>query len=523
MRYANDPGQERLFDVFQTILHPIAYKRIRGGWQHLFRERSLELTPVKTVGQHFAPVMCQRTKELYSMCGLISVIASGTAESRERPHERGHYRPFLTGWANVHNGIGPVAGKLWPLAVHWVNPRATDMQKNKETRDMSKKTWTLTDVDQDVFIDEISISPDDVDGAATGYSVTKRTLRGGLRDAVDVIEVDNGEFRFTIIPTRGMGLWRASLGDLRLGWQSPVKGPVHPKFVQLTEASGLGWLDGFDELLVRCGLESNGAPEFNLDGTVRHGLHGKIANLPAHKVEVTVDGDSGEISVSGVVNETRLFFNKLELKTTYTTRVGQSGVTLTDTVTNISAETSELELLYHVNFGVPLLGPGSKAVVPVAKMAPRDDEAVGNLADWDTYGPETPGSAEAVFFFDLTAGADGQTQTLLRNATGSQGVSLKFNKNQLPCFTLWKSRKAVVDGYVTGLEPAVNFPNARPFEKEKGRVVTLGPSESRTLELTLEGHADAESVSAAEQAVAKLQKGVTPEILDRPNPEWSPV
>ena len=386
---------------------------------------------------------------------------------------------------------------------------------------MAKKTWTLTDVDQDVFVDGISISPSDVDGAATGYSVTKRTLRGGLRDGVDVIDVDNGEFRCTVVPTRGMGIWRASLGDLRLEWKSPVRGPVHPGFVRLTEAGGLGWLDGFDELLVRCGLESNGAPEFNDNGTVRYPLHGKISNLPAHKVEVTVDGDSGEISVTGVVNETRLFFNKLELRTTYTTRVGQPGLTVRDTVTNVSAETSELELLYHVNFGVPLLNPGSKVVLPVAKMAPRDAEGAGNLAEWDTYGPETPGSAEAVFFFDLAADADGQTQTLLRNSAGSQGVSLKFNKNQLPCFTLWKSRQAAIDGYVTGLEPGINFPNTKSFEKEKGRVVTLGPGESRSTEITLEGHADAASVSAAERTVAKLQEGVTPEILDRPNPEWS--
>ena len=386
---------------------------------------------------------------------------------------------------------------------------------------MAKKTWTLTDVDQGVFIEEIAISPDDVDGAATGYSVAKRTLRGGLQNGVDVIEVDNGAFRFTIVPTRGMDIWRASLGDLRFEWKSPVKGPVHPGFVRLNEASGLGWLDGFDELLVRCGLESNGAPEFNENGTVRHGLHGKIANLPAHKVEVTVDGDSGEISVTGVVNETRLFFNKLELTTTYTTRVGQPGVTVSDAITNVSAETSELELLYHINFGVPLLNPGSKAVLPVAKMAPRDAEAVGNLTEWDTYGPETPGSAEAVFFFDLAADADGGTQTLLHNAAGTEGVSLKFNKNQLPCFTLWKSRQAAIDGYVTGLEPAINFPNTKSFEKAKGRVVTLGPSESRRIEFTIEGHADAASVSAAVQAVAKLQAGVTPEILDRPNPEWS--
>ena len=74
MRCLNDPGQKRLFDVFQTLLHPIAYERLRNSWQHLFRETILELMPVKAVGQHFDPVMGQPTKELYSMCGLIFIM-----------------------------------------------------------------------------------------------------------------------------------------------------------------------------------------------------------------------------------------------------------------------------------------------------------------------------------------------------------------------------------------------------------------------------------------------------------------
>ena len=88
----------------------------------------------------------------------------------------------------------------------------------------------------------------------------KRTLRGGLSDGVDVIEIDNGRFRFVVIPTRGMGVWRASCDNVRLGWKSPAKGPVHPAFVPLWEPGGLGWLRGFDELLVRCGLERTAGP-----------------------------------------------------------------------------------------------------------------------------------------------------------------------------------------------------------------------------------------------------------------------
>jgi galactose mutarotase-like enzyme len=386
---------------------------------------------------------------------------------------------------------------------------------------MAKKTWILTDIDQDIYVERLTLSPSDVGGPAAGYAVAKRTLRGGLREGVDVIEVDNGRFRFVVVPTRGMNIWRASQDDVSLGWTSPVKGPVHPAFVRLQEASGIGWLDGFDELLVRCGLESNGAPEKNADGTLRYGLHGKIANLPAHQVQVSVDGDAGEIAVTGTVDEARLFGNKLRLTSTVTTQVGQSGMTVTDRVTSLSAEPAELELLYHINFGGPLVGPGAKVLLPVSLMAPRDRVAVENLAEWDTYGPPSPGSAEAVFFFELAADADGETRALLHNAAADRGVSLRFEKDRLPCFSLWKNRQAEVDGYVTGLEPATNFPNVKSFEKAQGRVIVLNPGESRLFEVTLEVHPDASSVSAAAQAVRKIQEGVHPQILSQPDPTWS--
>jgi galactose mutarotase-like enzyme len=318
-----------------------------------------------------------------------------------------------------------------------------------------------------------------------------------------------------------MGIWKAALGDLELAWKSPVRGPVHPSLVRLWEPGGLGWLDGFDEMFVRCGLENNGSPESHPNGTLRYPLHGKIANLPAHHVEATIDGDSGEITVAGVVDEARLFGPKLRLSTRISTRVGQPRLSVTDVITNLSAEPGDFELLYHINFGTPLLGPGAKVVLPAAKIAPRDAVAVGNLAEWDTYGRESPGVGEAVFFLELIGDADGRTLAMLRNAAGQRGVSIRFNKRQLPCFSLWKNRQAAADGYVTGLEPGVNFPNRKSFEKQQGRVVALAPGESRTFEVTIEALPDAAAVAAAQQAVAALQKGVKPAVLGHPDSRWS--
>ena len=143
-------------------------------------------------------------------------------------------------------------------------------------------------------------------------------------------------------------------------------------------------------------------------------------------------------------------------------------------MTNLSAAANDFELLYHINFGPPLVQPGAKVLLPIKRLAPRDDTAVEDLPTWNVYGPESPGSTEVCFFIHPAADADGNTQVLLHNSAATQGVGLKFNLRQLPCFTIWKNREAVTDGYVTGLEPATNYPNTKSFEKEMGRVVELG-------------------------------------------------
>jgi hypothetical protein len=386
---------------------------------------------------------------------------------------------------------------------------------------MSLRTWTLTDHNKRKHVDRISLTPESVGGKAGGFCVTKHTLASGLSQGVDVIEVSHGDFRFTVVPTRGMGIWRASLGDLQLGWTSPVRGPVHPGFVRTEHPDGLGWLDGFDELLVRCGLESNGAPEFETDGSLRYGLHGRIANIPAHKVEVAIDGEAGKIVVRGTVDEARLFGAKLRLETSIETEVGRPAIVVRDKVTNLSAAPGEFELLYHINFGPPLVQPGSKVALPLKRLAPRDAVAVTDLATWNVYGPESPSSTEVCFFTEPAADDEDNTHVLLHNPAATQGVAMKFNLWQLPCFTIWKNREATADGYVTGLEPATNYPNIKSFEKQHGRVVALAPGESRQYELEITALADAAAVSAAASVINQLQTRAPAAILSQPDPRWS--
>lgn len=383
---------------------------------------------------------------------------------------------------------------------------------------MPAKSWKLIDDKQDLHLGTFQLDHKDIGASPEKFSVKMRTLQGGLRHGVDVIEVNNGDFRFTILPTRGMGIWKGWLGDFELGWHSPVRGPVHPNFVSLSEPSGLGWLDGFDELLVRCGLESNGAPDFDENGRLSHPLHGQIANKSACSVSVEIDGD--EITITGIVEESRFHFKKLRMFTSLKTKFNENGFRIHDEVENYSASEAEMQMLYHVNFGAPLVGAGAETVVPIDTLVPRNDWASTGIGHWSTYSEPTAGMEERVYFFKLLGDSQGNSQALLKSSDGRRGVSLQFNIEQLPCFSLWKNETAIADGYVTGLEPGTNFPNPRSFEGEQGRFVKLKPGAMHAMDVGLHVLKTAGEVQQVNDEIAELQKQKSPTVHESPQDTW---
>ena len=93
-----------------------------------------------------------------------------------------------------------------------------------------------------------------------GWHVQVETLKGGRSEGCQLITMDNGSLTIRVIPTRGMGILDVQKGDVRLGWDSPVPEIVHPSYIDLESRGGLGWLEGFNEWMVRCGLEFAGHP-----------------------------------------------------------------------------------------------------------------------------------------------------------------------------------------------------------------------------------------------------------------------
>jgi hypothetical protein len=322
-----------------------------------------------------------------------------------------------------------------------------------------------------------------------------------------------------VLPDRGLGIWKLHVGAVELGWRSPVSGPVHPRCVPLAEPSGIGWLDGFDELVARCGLVSNGAPDFDAHGRLTHGLHGRIANLPAHGVEVVLDDSAGTVTLTGAVDETRFLCHALQMTTALTLHAGRPRLAWTDTVENRSDRPATMQMLYHVNFGPPLLGAGAEVVVPLAELAPRDAAAAADVPTWNRYAAPQPGRGEEVHFMTLTPDAAGRATALLVAPDGSQAAGLSWRAAELPCFTLWKNQGGLADGYVTGLEPGTNYPNPRSFEEAQGRVVVLAPHASVSFDLAIEHFTGA--AVGAERARIAASAAAAPRIDPAPRAGWS--
>jgi hypothetical protein len=178
-----------------------------------------------------------------------------------------------------------------------------------------------------------------------------------------------------------------------------------------------------------------------------------------------------------------------------------------------------MQMLYHVNFGPPLLGPGSELVAAVDELAPRDAAGAADVPTWNRYVAPQAGRGEQVHFARLRPAADGRASALLVGPEGRNAACLSWRTDTLPCFSLWKNQGGLADGYVTGLEPGTNYPNPRSFEERQGRVVPLAPGASVRFDLAIEHFAGAEI--AAERARIEGLAGGQPIIHAAPRVGWS--
>jgi len=313
--------------------------------------------------------------------------------------------------------------------------------------------------------------------------IRRTVLDDGAGRGVRAFEIRTGTgLEFTVYPDRGLDIGPAYFKGLPIAWfaQPGIFDPAH------FETPGLGFLSTFfGGLLTTCGLTYLGPP--CEDEGEQLGIHGRINHLPAKNVNTFEEWNGNELDlrITGIIEEGRLFGHTLRMTRTISSRLGSNSIKITDEVENIGDCISPFMVLYHCNFGYPLLDKKSEILLPSKSSKPRDEAAT--RGHWNKFDDPKSGFAEQVFFHDLKPNKGKNVELALINTACNNGqglgIYMRYPKAQLPNFTEWKMLGR--GAYVLGLEPGNSNPESRPVLKARKELNFLRPGQSKSVNLEI--------------------------------------
>jgi len=278
--------------------------------------------------------------------------------------------------------------------------------------------------------------------AGTRHCILTNGGAGGVR-AIDVNT--GGGLHYTILPDRGLDISLASFRGVNFSYLSPQEELSAAYY----DCQADGWLRTFYAgLLTTCGPVNYGpACEY---GGVTYSLHGRFNVTPAVNVCDMTDVSEGIIKVSGRIANFVLFGEKIEIRRTISSVVGQNTIRINDVVTNHSDTDTPNMMMYHINFGYPLLDEDAEIYVGSESYAGFDENSRKFIDEIWSFGPPCVDNREKNYLHTMNRDVTGTAR--LRNDKLGFGVEISFNTATLPYLNQWKYERT--RDYVLGLEPA---------------------------------------------------------------------
>jgi hypothetical protein len=335
-------------------------------------------------------------------------------------------------------------------------------------------------------------------------------LADGKAEGVRAVEVSTGGgLSFTVLPGRGMDLPFASYKGKAIGFFTGT-GITAPGYY---ESQGTEWRRTFfGGLLTTCGVTNAGLP--STDRGKAFGLHGRIANAAAENfcVEQDWEEDDFVIKLKGTMREAEVESENVTLTRRIETRLGAKSFRITDFVVNRGFEPEPLMLLYHFNFGFPLLSPRTHVVGPILETAAMDEGAKRDkgIEECLVFPEPTRAYQAKVFFHTMVVDPEGKTFVALLNRDSGKGeplgIVMRWNRQELPCLCEWKMpRKGL---YVVGLEPGTMLPLGRGVLRDQGNLPLIEGQATYSITVDLEVLDSLAEFEALENsAVSIVRKG----------------
>ncbi|MBQ3269577.1 MAG: aldose 1-epimerase family protein [Clostridia bacterium] len=304
------------------------------------------------------------------------------------------------------------------------------------------------------------------------YTLRRLTVDEGKARGSQIIEIATaGGLQLDLLPDSGLDIGQARYRGVNMSWISK-NGPDAPRCDNPFENEFLKYFPG--GLLYTGGLRSSGPG--NRDGEEWHPLHGRFHGLCAQQVSARVEDDV--IVVSGVIRETALFGHALEVKREYRIPVFGAEIRLTDELTNLAHQSEEYQVLYHCNFGWPLVSEEARVELPEKrKTTPRTPFAATGLDQVETFTRPVPGEEERVFFHE-----DMEKRAAIVNPKLNTRMTITWS-DTLPILSHWRSMAS--GDYVCGLEPSNSYIMGRAAERANGTLKVLAPFETVRMAVTI--------------------------------------
>jgi hypothetical protein len=235
------------------------------------------------------------------------------------------------------------------------------------------------------------------------------------------------------------------------------------------------------------------------------GLHGPISTTPAEQVSwsETWTGEDCVFTIKGAVRESSVHGANLLMERTLTSSLRSNALEIHDVVTNEGVRETPMMILYHFNFGYPLLTEQSEVHSPSITVDSIDAFSEESEVQWAWFEAPVQNQKERVYFHDMQVDRDGKVAVVLVQDRKNPefGVALRYEADTLPQFVQWKMTGE--NHFVLGLEPSNCRTLGRVAERDRGTLQMLQPGESKTFRLTLEVLDGSEKVKDAISATRK--------------------
>jgi hypothetical protein len=199
--------------------------------------------------------------------------------------------------------------------------------------------------------------------------------------------------------------------------------------------------------------------------------HARISHVPAQQVAWgdRWDGDEYHFWISGRMREAAVHSHNLSLTRRISCQLGRPRLVIEDCVENRGYTPVAHSIVYHCNFGFPLLSEGAHLEAPSLDVVPKDEVAAAAVDDHAYMHGAQAGYVQQVFYHRMAAGADGLVSLRLVSPRLGLTMEMRYRQRELPGFVQWKQLGQGM--YVLGLEPC----SRRAADRPKIDTVELAP------------------------------------------------